>query len=84
MDAFGSGPYIHSISAPEISQILFDPKKNKYHYDLLKVAKAQIEELGIPFKLEILNENTVTNTSFSSYRREKSPCRNWSFILKSK
>lgn len=62
----------------------FDPKKNKYHYDLLKVAKAQIEELGIPFKLEILNENTVTNTSFSSYRREKSPCRNWSFILKSK
>lgn len=29
MDAFGSGPYIHSISAPEISQILFDPKKNK-------------------------------------------------------
>lgn len=29
MDAFGSAPYIHPISAPQISQIWYDHKKNK-------------------------------------------------------
>ncbi len=93
------GPCIHDISF-EIDKDVFEQlqictktpnsfgrfvaEKNKYHYDLLKVARSQIEELNIPFNLEILNENTFTNTSFSSYRREKGPCRNWSFILRSK
>jgi YfiH family protein len=62
----------------------FNPQRNKYHFDLIAVAHLQIQETQIPFSLELLSHDTMKTPSFSSFRREKRPCRNWSFILKSK
>lgn len=62
----------------------YNSQKNKYHFDLVETANLQIQETLIPFTLKVLSHDTFKNPSFSSFRREKGPCRNWSFILKSK
>lgn len=62
---------------------IYSEKTQKYYYDLKATLRLQIEETQIPFNLRSLDIDTFTDLSFSSFRREKGPCRNWSFILKS-
>lgn len=65
----------------ENENYIFDEKKNKYFYDLKKTVHTQVEELHVQIQeLYISTTDTLTDDSYSSYRRQKSPCRNWSFI----
>mgnify|MGYP006331453397 CR=1 FL=1 len=46
-----------------------------------KIVHAQIQELPIQLQQLFFSDvDTLTNNDYSSYRRLKSPCRNWSFI----
>lgn len=60
----------------------YDESKHKYFVDLIGIAQKQILETQIPNTFYNFNKDTFTDLSYSSFRREKSPCRNWSFILK--
>lgn len=59
----------------------YDETKNKYFVNLKKIVHAQAQELPIQIQeLYISNIDTFTNENYSSFRRLKNPCRNWSFI----
>ena len=60
---------------------VFDDYTNKHFINLKKIVHAQALELPIQIQeLYFSNVDTLTNEEFSSFRRQKGPCRNWSFI----
>lgn len=68
-------------TTPENGHFTYDQSKNKYHVSLKKIVHAQSLELPIRIQeLYISKIDTFTNEDYSSYRRLKNPCRNWSFI----
>lgn len=63
------------------TNFIHDKQKNKYFVDLKKTVHTQVQELPIQIReLYFSNIDTLTNEDYSSYRRLKNPCRNWSFI----
>lgn len=67
---------------PENGHCTFDELKNKYFANLKKIAHTQAQELPIQIQeLYISKTDTFTNEHYSSFRRLKNPCRNWSFIF---
>lgn len=65
----------------EHGQYVHDEDTNKYFINLKKVVHAQILELPIQIQeLYFSNIDTQTNEEYSSFRRQKGPCRNYSFI----
>jgi len=59
----------------------YDEQKKKYFFDLQKIAETQISSvMRSPFTLEKSSTDTFTDSNYSSFRRLKSPCRNWSFV----
>jgi YfiH family protein len=66
---------------PENGHFIYDESKNKYYFNLKEIVHAQSLELPIQIQeLYISKVDTFTNKDYSSYRRLKNPCRNWSFI----
>lgn len=60
---------------------VFDDYTNKYFINLKKIVHAQALELPIKIQeLYFSNIDTQTNEEYSSFRRQKGPCRNYSFI----
>jgi YfiH family protein len=60
---------------------VFDDYTNKYFINLKKIVHAQALELPIQIQeLYFSNIDTQTNEEYSSFRRQKGPCRNFSFI----
>jgi YfiH family protein len=65
----------------ENTNFKYDEVKKKYFFDLKKTVHAQAEELHVQIQeLYFSNTDTLTDETYSSYRRQKTPCRNWSFI----
>lgn len=58
-----------------------DKEKNKYFVNLKKIAELQLQELPIKIeKLYLSGTDTFLDPTHSSFRRQKAPARNWSFI----
>jgi YfiH family protein len=72
---------LRSCTEVENNHFTHDQLKNKYRADLKKIVHAQTQELPIQIQELYFSEvDTFTDKNYSSYRRLKNPCRNWSFI----
>lgn len=64
---------------------VFISRENKFYIDLKTIVKSQIQSVAIPFHLHELTIDTVSDTHFHSYRRNKQTSgRNLSFIARLK
>ncbi|MES2768510.1 MAG: polyphenol oxidase family protein [Bdellovibrionota bacterium] len=62
-------------------QYIHDEDTHKYFFNLKKIVHAQMLELPIQIQeLYFSNIDTMTNEEYSSFRRQKASCRNYSFI----
>ena len=82
------GPSIHK-EAFEVSEDFQDnfptsphffKTQSGFHFDLQNEAKDQIMELFPLIEFEISHECTLSVTKYNSYRRDKTPKRNWNIF----
>lgn len=72
---------LRKCTEPENSAYVHDEDTNKYFINLKKIVHAQALEMPIQIKeLYFSGIDTLTNDQYSSFRRQKGPCRNYSFI----
>ncbi len=71
---------LKSCTNPPNDMINFDSEKNKYYPNLKKIVQLQLQETIKTEKLYSSPIDTFTAGDYSSFRRMKSPVRNWSFI----
>ncbi len=59
----------------------YNDQNKKYYFNLKKIALSQVEALSIKTgEIYLSNINTFNHLDYSSFRRQKAPCRNYSFI----
>jgi len=82
------GPHIRKDTFQVQSDVVdkFDPNfvtkqsDGSYLVDLTGIAQSQLNNIGIT-NIQIRPENTYTDSQYHSFRREKSPGRQWSLIF---